>query len=99
MRLHVLGCILPEDHVGKCGVPEETEEGSFVAAKQVGGTHYQETDIQPWEVIARAKLDFWEGNAVKYVMRYKYKDGLKDLLKAQHYIEYLIQREMDASDN
>lgn len=61
--------------------------------RQIGGSHYEDMEIQPWEVIERANLDFWEGNVVKYVMRYKTKNGLEDLLKAQHYIEYLIERE------
>lgn len=66
---------------------------------QVGGTHYQKTDIEPWEVIERGKLDFWEGNAVKYIMRHRYKNGLEDLRKAAHYIEYLIKREMAKDEN
>ena|SRR5690349_23956968 len=93
MRLHVVGCVLPENHVGSCGVPKETKDGIFVEAQQVGGTHYESMDIQPWEVIERGNLDFWEGNVIKYVMRYKDKNGLEDLLKARHYLNYLIQRE------
>lgn len=49
--------------------------------------------IQPWEIIERNGLDFFEGNVIKYVMRYKTKHGLEDLLKAKHYIEYLINKE------
>lgn len=60
--------------------------------RQVGGTHYTNMDIQPWEIIERANLDFWEGNVIKYVMRYKDKNGLEDLLKARHYLDYLIER-------
>lgn len=62
-------------------------------SKQVGGGHYVRCSLQPWEVIERNELDFWEGNVVKYVLRYKHKDGLQDLLKAKHYLEYLINRE------
>lgn len=65
---------------------------------QVGGTHYEDMEIQPWEVIARADLDFWEGNVVKYVMRYKTKNGLEDLMKARHYLEYLIHREAEKGE-
>ena len=60
--------------------------------KQVGGKHYVELELQPWEVIERNKLDYWEGNAIKYLLRYKHKNGVEDLKKAIHYIEYLIQR-------
>lgn len=62
-------------------------------SKQVGGEHYIRCSLQPWEVIERNELDFWEGNIVKYVFRYKHKNGLQDLLKAKHYLEYLINRE------
>lgn len=62
-------------------------------SRQVGGTHYEDMDIQPWEVIRRGKLDFWQGNVVKYVMRADTKNGLEDLLKARHYLDYLIERE------
>lgn len=70
-----------------------TDGWRFTDYKQIGGTHYEKMDIQPWEVIRRANLDFWEGNVVKYVMRYKTKNGLEDLKKALHYLNYLIERE------
>lgn len=38
-------------------------------------------------------LSFAEGNVVKYVVRHKHKDGLKDLLKARKYIDLLIENE------
>jgi len=68
------------------------DEVESVRDKQVGGSHYQK-DIQPWDIISTWKLDFWEGNIVKYILRWKDKDGVKDLKKAKHYIEYLIERE------
>jgi len=61
--------------------------------KQVGGDHYTRCALQPWEIIERNGLGFFEGNVIKYVMRYQNKNGLQDLLKAKHYIEYLINRE------
>jgi alpha-ketoglutarate-dependent taurine dioxygenase len=67
----------------------ETEE---TKAKQIGGTHYQKA-IQPWDIISAWELDFWEGNVLKYLLRYRFKDGVKDLEKAKHYLEYLIERE------
>lgn len=71
------------------------EEGWYFVPEheQVGGTHYEEMPIQPWEVIERAELDFWEGSVVKYVMRYTGKSGVEDLKKARHYLDYLIERE------
>ncbi len=60
--------------------------------KQIGGQHYQ-LPIQPVEYIYKNKLDFFQGNVIKYVTRYKQKNGLQDLQKAKHYIDLIIQQE------
>jgi len=60
---------------------------------QVSGDHYKDRDIQPIEYILANNLDFCEGNVIKYVSRWRQKNGLDDLLKAKHYIEFLIERE------
>ena len=39
------------------------------------------------------KLDFIEGNIIKYIVRYKLKNGLEDLKKAKNYLDRLIDRE------
>jgi len=59
--------------------------------EQVGGSHYKTMKIQPIEFIQANDLGFCEGNAVKYLCRYKQKGGLQDLHKAKHYIEILIE--------
>lgn len=61
--------------------------------KQVGGDHYKTMAIQPIEFIHKNGLNFLQGNVVKYVTRYKAKNGLQDLEKAKHYIEMLIKLE------
>ena len=61
--------------------------------KQVGGSHYKDRKIQPVEFIHANGLGFCEGNVVKYVTRWRNKNGLDDLYKAQHYIELLIELE------
>ena len=60
--------------------------------KQVDGEHYQ-TEIQPWDFIEANRLTFIEGNIVKYVCRHRQKNGVRDLKKAQHYLEKLIEIE------
>lgn len=47
--------------------------------------------IQPWEIIDANNLDFYEGNTLKYLLRWKSKGGVDDLKKAIHYIEHLIE--------
>lgn len=60
---------------------------------QVGGSHYKNMTIQPVEFIERNNLGFCVGNIIKYVCRYKDKNGIEDLKKARHYIDLLIEIE------
>lgn len=60
-----------------------------MAEGQVGGTHYSKK-CDPWEYIIANDLDFFEGNIIKYVTRWRKKDGIQDLEKAQHYLNKLI---------
>ena len=55
--------------------------------------HYTNCKIQPVDYIVANELDFLEGNVVKYISRYKYKNGVKDLMKAEQYLAWLIKRE------
>ena len=57
---------------------------------QVGGTHYSDLTIEPIQFIETNNLGYHEGNVVKYVSRWRNKNGLEDLKKAQWYIERLI---------
>ena len=58
--------------------------------KQVGGNHYLKYNIPPVEFIIKNNIGFVEGNIIKYILRFKEKGGVQDLLKAKHYIELLI---------
>ena len=42
------------------------------------------------------KLDFIEGNIIKYIVRYKLKNGVEDLYKANDYLDRLIEREYNS---
>jgi hypothetical protein len=46
--------------------------------------------VQPVELIVALGLDFLEGNVIKYVCRWRRKDGLRDLYKARQYLDWLI---------
>lgn len=61
---------------------------------QIGGSHYKDKAIQPVEYIHANGLGFCEGNVVKYVTRWKEKNGVADLEKARHYLDILIQLEL-----
>jgi hypothetical protein len=62
-------------------------------SNQVDGTHYVNKGIQPWDYIAANNLDFFQGSVVKYVTRFREKGGIKDLEKAKHFINKLIELE------
>jgi hypothetical protein len=59
---------------------------------QVGGEHYKNKKIQPITYIIENEMGYCEGNIIKYVTRYKDKNGLEDLKKARHYIDFLIEK-------
>lgn len=59
--------------------------------RQIGGTHYSEKAIQPIEYILANRLGFAEGCIIKYVTRYEEKGGVEDLIKAKHYLDFLIE--------
>lgn len=61
--------------------------------KQVAGDHYKNLKIQPIEYIHANGIPFAEGSVIKYVTRWRDKGGIKDLEKAKHFIELLIEME------
>ena len=66
-------------------------------ARQVGGNHYKQLEISPAEFIYKNKLNWYVGNAIKYLVRFdkKHKDKasqIEDLEKSQHYIQLLIEQ-------
>lgn len=73
-----------EDSVVQTNNPLET---------QVGGSHYKDLKIQPIEFIHANNIPFCEANAIKYLCRWRNKNGVQDLLKARHYIDLLISLE------
>ena len=64
---------------------------------QVAGSHYSNMAIQPVEFIHRNGIGFIEGSVIKYVCRWKKKNGVEDLRKAVHFLEILIA--MEAKDS
>lgn len=68
--------------------------------RQVGGDHYLGRACQPWDIIDAWDLDFFEGNALKYLLRRK-PGALRseDLRKAIHYLERAAERAEDAECN
>ena len=62
-------------------------------SNQVGGEHYKAMSIDPYTYSYENKLNCYQFNVVKYVTRYKDKNGKEDLLKAIDTIKRLIEKE------
>jgi len=61
---------------------------------QVGGGHYKDLRIQPIEYIHANGIPFAEGCVIKYVTRWRGKNGVDDLRKARHFLDLLIELEL-----
>jgi|TARA_B110000967_G_C18440602_1_gene343045 hypothetical protein len=55
--------------------------------------HYTK-GIEMWDYAYSQGLDFFEGNIVKYVTRWRRKNGVEDLYKAKEYLDKLIEQEL-----
>lgn len=60
---------------------------------QEGGNHYKNLAIQPVEYIHANGIGYFEGCVIKYVTRWRAKNGLEDLKKARHFIDLLLEME------
>ena len=58
---------------------------------QEGGNHYKDLAIQPVEYIFHNRLEYLEGNVVKYVTRHRNKNGAEDIRKAMHYCQLILE--------
>ena len=64
--------------------------------QEKGPKHYKNYIIQPYEFISKNELTFFQGNVIKYVCRYKQKNGIQDLEKVIHYCQLEILKLKDA---
>lgn len=62
------------------------------SVKQTGGDHYEQLGIQPREIIRANKLDYFEGRALTYLLRWRLKgNGKKDLQKCKDFIDMMLE--------
>lgn len=83
-----LGCgyWFSHDRFEEIQTEEQTEE-------LIKPTYYnKENGISPFDYIKANNLNYFEGNIIKYITRYKEKNGLEDLLKAKTYLDELIKQ-------
>lgn len=74
---------IPELFITHYRIVEEIEDNT-------NPPHYRQGSIEPIDYIEANDLGFREANIIKYVTRYKHKNGVEDLKKAKWYIERLI---------
>lgn len=65
--------------------------------RQEAGSHYKSMTIQPVEYIHRNGIGYCEGCVIKYVTRWRNKNGVQDLRKARHFLDLLIEMESKES--
>jgi hypothetical protein len=58
---------------------------------QIGGSHYDKNGEQHWDRAWRLGWDFYQYQITKYIERWKAKNGLEDLKKAQHFLNKYIE--------
>ena len=69
------------------GAPQPTANDT-----QIGGTHYKQfKGMEPWDVITGWDLGYLDGTALKYIARWKHKNGVQDLQKAVHFLQKAIE--------
>jgi len=66
---------------------------------QVGGDHYRKFKIQPTEFIHKNGIPFIEGCVIKYVVRWRDKNGIQDIDKAIHFLQLLKELENDTNNS
>ena len=74
----------PVDAFGKLSKQEE------VISDKTKPSYYG-TGFDVIDFCQKNNLDFMQGNVIKYVTRYKEKNGKEDLLKAREYIDRIIK--------
>jgi hypothetical protein len=73
----------------------EQEKGK-ARSEQVGGTHYSDLSIQPWDAMRAwftpaEYASYHIGTVIGYLSRHRRKGGLNDIKKAHHHLSELIR--------
>tara|TARA_R110002012_G_scaffold285165_1_gene476162 strand:- start:76 stop:336 length:261 start_codon:yes stop_codon:yes gene_type:complete len=69
---------------------QATSVGSNMEEDKINPSYYKK-GIETTDYIVSHDMNYVEGNIIKYVTRYKEKNGLQDLLKAEWYLNRLIK--------
>ena len=93
-------CVQLGRELGSVGPPDAAFDRAFddkcaaqnnARSVQVGGDHYSKLAIQPFEFAMRNGFDPGQTLVLRYITRYKDKNGIEDLRKARHVIDLMIE--------
>lgn len=65
----------------------------------INPNHYKQGSIEVIDFILDQKMSYLEGNIIKYVSRYKFKNGIEDLEKARWYLEKLYVLKLEGNED
>lgn len=89
-------------HIDRIGTPREVFEAEANSAldTQVGGSHYKDMAIQPWQAMeawltAEEYRGYHKGVAIAYLARERDKGGMEDIKKAIHHLQRLVETVQD----
>ena len=98
-----------EGYLSRISSPNWRQEVSVVTNKsssaldnQVGGAHYKDMAVQPWQALEawltpEEYRGYHKGVAISYLARERSKGGMQDIQKAIHHLQRLV--EMQGEDN
>ena len=101
-----------ENYIARISSPNWREEVSVDTNKthsaldsQVGGAHYKDMAVQPWQALEawltpEEYRGYHKGVAIAYLAREQSKGGMQDIEKAMHHLQRLIEMQgEDSADN
>jgi hypothetical protein len=81
------------DNSGWAWSEEMIDYEATSALKNNLSPHYDKDVYEPLKIIDHYNLDFYEGNVLKYLLRWRKKNGVEDLKKAADYLNRLIEKQ------
>lgn len=89
--------VLSGSMLGEVVNPQITDAVTQTASQQqVGGSHYKNMAVQPWDVVdtwpKEQQIGYYRGGALKYLMRMGSKDqSATEVAKGRHYMQKLLE--------
>lgn len=81
---------IPKSAKGNSKYASEDDKKSY---NNINPEHYNDPKTDVIKFCQDNDLDFAQGNVIKYVVRYKKKNGIEDLKKAAEYLRRIIEKE------